>query len=109
MTKLITLAAALEQHRGSDAGLSSYESYRKDAHARGYLYLGGTKVLAEKTGGRWMVDAEDFAAGVAAAVEEISKARRANQEADADYEARKLNPKGARLSWGSYHVSGAFH
>jgi hypothetical protein len=109
MATLITLAAALEEHRARGAGLNSYESYRKDAHARGYLFIGGTKVPAEKRSGRWMVDAEAFATGVAAAVTAANAAKRAMQQAEADYEARKLHPQGARLSWGSYHVSGAFH
>jgi len=30
-------------------------------------------------------------------------------QADADYDAHKLNPKGARLSWGSYRVHEHFH
>jgi len=30
-------------------------------------------------------------------------------QADADYDAHKLNPKGARLSCGSYRVQGDFH
>jgi hypothetical protein len=30
-------------------------------------------------------------------------------QADADYDAHKLNPNGARLSWGSYSMRGGFH
>jgi len=110
MTIRIALAAALEQHRGRDgAGLNSYESYRKDAHARGYVVIGSTKLIVEKTGGRWTVDAEAFAAAVASAVAELQAGQTAMNQADNDYEARKLHPGGARLSWGSYRVSGAFH
>jgi hypothetical protein len=105
----ITLADAIEQHRESGAGLSSYESYRRDARENGELVIGGKKVRAEKIKGKWHVDGEAFTAGVACAVEEQRRQREALNTADIDYEAHRLNPQGARLSWGSYRVSGGFH
>jgi len=111
MSQRITLAEAIKRFcQGAGASLRSYESYRKDAFEHGYLHIGGKKVAAVKSGGRWTVDAEEFAAGVAAAVEEHRVEQLAIKQADEDYAARKLHPSGhARMSWGSYRVSGAFH
>lgn len=109
MVARIRLADALQRHRESGAGLSSYESYRREARENGALVIGGKKIAAEKIKGKWHVDAEAFAAGVAGAVEEQRRQREALKAADADYEAHKLNPQGARLSGGSYSVSGGFH
>ena len=53
----------------------------------------------------WMLDAAEFEAALAAARAQ----RQAIKQVDDDYEARKLRPEGARMSWGGYRVRGDFH
>jgi hypothetical protein len=109
-TGRIALAEALERYLLPDGTAAArYESLRKDAARGGNLYLGHKRIEAVKQSGRWMVDAGEFASAVSAVAKEQEAERRAIVQADADYDAHKLNPKGARLSWGSYYVSGPFH
>jgi hypothetical protein len=109
-TERIALTEALERHRLPDgATVARYESLRKQAGHGGVVYIGSKRVAVVKERGRWLVNAGAFADGVASVAKEQDAERRAIKQADVDYDSRNLNPKGARLSWGSYYVSGAFH
>lgn len=110
MRRRITLRDALAQARSRGVRLSSYESYRQDAHSRGHILIGGRSIATAKVGGVWTVDAEEFPPAVEAACVEQALEQRKIAEADSDYETRRLDPSGrARLSWGSYYVRGPFH
>lgn len=68
MGKRVTLAEAVEQH-GTGGRARAHESYRKDAAERRYVFLGGRRVAITKTGNRWTVDDEEFAAGAGGQVQ----------------------------------------
>lgn len=110
MRPRITLRDALAQADSRGVQLSSYESYRQDAHTRGYILIGGRTIATTKVGRSWTVDAEEFAAAIEAACTHQAVEQRKIAEADGDYEAHRLDPSGrGRLSWGSYYVHGSFH
>jgi hypothetical protein len=106
----ITLAEAIERARARDAVAgNSYDWYRKQAAMYGEVHIGDQRVRAIKRGRQWVVNERELTESIAGAAAAKTAKHEAERQAGEDYEARKLNPKGARTTWGGYSVRGDFH
>ena len=106
----INLAEAIERARARGAVAdNAYDWYRKQAATSGEVHIGGQRVRAVKRGRQWVVNTRELEASIASAQAAKAAKHEAERRAEEDYKARKLNPEGARTSWGGYRVRGEFH
>jgi hypothetical protein len=81
----------------------------KQAARDGEIHIGDQRVRAVKRGRQWVVNEHELAESIVYAVAAETAKQEAKRQADEDYKAHKLNPEGARTSWGGYSVRGEFH
>jgi hypothetical protein len=106
---LIRLSDAVDCYRRERGAYGNgYDWYRKEAHRRGSVSIGGHSVKVEKVAGAWYLDDEDLAEALA-----THRQRTADQaSATNDYKYRILrgsNGQQVSTDWGYYVVRVPFH